>query len=337
MREIKRFLLPAGWAAVVAVVLVLERGVRGRHRALAPVLAVVVLAVGLGERLRADTRKVKAPPPPRTYALLAESTGSGGLLELPFDHWGRIKSVHRMLWQPAHGRPIVAGKTGIDPGWYTPARDVFNEFPSEESVLLMRAWGLDTVLERRRAPRGEDAPRSLPEGLVWRGLREERGGKGEWHLFDLVRLDAPRTLAPEPPPGPGEWRRPSASSEADLAAGRATDGSLDTAAEILDSDGLLLVPPERSVVAVLLDYGPGRFNRIPRDLRVLGLESGGWRDLTPAQAGTLLRARAADQLLRQQSARLVIPLQANTAGRLRLVSSSAPWDLPEVRVRLRLP
>ena len=34
----------------------------------------------------------------------------GGLLELPFDPWGRINSVKRMLWQPAHGRPIVAGK-----------------------------------------------------------------------------------------------------------------------------------------------------------------------------------------------------------------------------------
>ena len=295
----------------------------------------MILAVGLGERLQADTRKVRAPPPPLTYALLADSRGTGGLLELPFDPWGRIRSVHRMLWQPSHGRPIVAGKTGIDPGWYTPAREVFNEFPSEESLHLMRAWGIDTVLERRPASRPRDRHESLPQGLAGRGRQGERGGRGEWHLFDLLEASGvANPLLSEPSPGPGEWRRLSPAASTDAEAARATDGSMHTAGEVSDPEGLVLVPPGGSLVALELDYGPGRFNRVPRDLQVLGLESGEWRDVTPIGAGVFLRARAAHQLLTQQSARLVIPLRASTAGRLRLVSTSTPWDLPEVRARV---
>jgi hypothetical protein len=331
MRELKRFLLPAGWAAVVALVLVLERALRGRHRALAPVLAVAVLAVGLGERLRADTRKVNVPRPPAPYSLLADSTGTGGLLELPFDHWGRIKSVHRMLWQPSHGRPVVAGKTGIDPGWYTPARDVFNEFPSEESLLLMRAWGLDTVLERRREPRD---PGDLPESLAWRGRHDDPRGRGEWGLMDLLPRDEASALAAEPTVGPGEWLRPRPVSVGDTAAVLATDGSAETSATVEDPVGLVLsIPGGVEIHALELDYGPGRFNRVPPSLRVLGLESGGWRELTSQGGAPHLRARAAHLLLTTQAARLVVPLRPSAARQVRLVSPSVPWDVPEVRVR----
>ena len=331
MRELKRFLLPAGWAAVVAATLALELHLRGRPRWLAPLLATTVLAVGLGERLRADTTKVFAPPVPETYALLQESSGTGGLLELPFDHWGRIKSVHRMLWQPSHGRPIVAGKTGIDPGWYTPARDVFNEFPAEESLLLMDAWGLDTVLDHRSRP-GDPVP-ALPEGLVLRGREVGANERWEWRLFDLVPGLARPTLGPEPPAGPGTWQTPSPPSGDDAAA-RATDGSPDTAAEVVDQEGLLLTLPEGVAAAVEIDYGAGRFSRVPPQLRVLGFVDGEWQDLTDEGSGTFLRARAAHQLLRRQSARLVVTLRPSEARQLRLVSTGVPWDAPEVRVRV---
>ena len=121
LRELNRCLLPAGWLAVVAAVLTLERRLRtlpaARARALANALAALVLLLGLAERLVADTRKGTAPEPPDGYSLLRQSAGQGGVLELPFDPWGRIDSVYRMLWQPSHGRPIVAGRTGIEPGW----------------------------------------------------------------------------------------------------------------------------------------------------------------------------------------------------------------------------
>jgi len=114
----------------------------------------------------------------------------------------------------------------------------------------------------------------------------------------------------------------------------ATDGSVETAGEVTDPEGLLLVLPDGEGVGALeLDYGPGRFSRVPPELKILGLESGEWRDLTPGVGAAHLRARAAHQLLTDQSARLVIPLLPNAARRLRLVSDSVPWDLPEVRVR----
>jgi hypothetical protein len=309
----------------------LEVRLRGRPRAVAPVLATLVVAVGLGERLQADTRKVSVPPPPDPYALLEDSRTIGGLLELPFDQWGGIRSVHRMLWQPSHGRPIVAGKTGIDPAWYTPARAVFNEFPSEESVLLMRAWGLDCVLDRRSSP----LQGPLPVGVVVRGRRWTPGRDGEWTLLDVLPGGSPDTLAREPVPGPGAWQTPSIVGDPAGDAGAAADGSLDTAAEVARPEGVRLAVPQGGVVtAVQLDYGSGRFSRVPPDLSVLGLVDGEWRELKEGSGGAFLRARAANQFLRNRSAQLVIPLATSPAREIRLVSRGGPWDVPEVRLRV---
>jgi hypothetical protein len=327
LRELKRFLLPAGWAAVVALVLTLELHLRRRPRALAVGVATALLALGIGERLRADTKKVSAPPIPLTYALLEGSSGTGGLLELPFVAWGRVRAVHRMLWQPEHGRPVVAGKTGIDPAWYTPARAVFNEFPSEESVRLMRSWGLDSVLDPR--PGVPEGP--LPDGVVLRGRQNERGGGRAWRLFDLVPHESSAALPPEPEPGPGTWRTPEAAGGV-----AAVDGRTETAAEIASPRGLeLRLPGWETVSAVELDYGAGPFNRVPSRLSVLVLVDGVWTDVTRPPSGLLLRARAADQLLWHQSARLVVTLQPSPVRGLRVVSEDVPWDLPEVRVRVR--
>jgi hypothetical protein len=114
------------------------------------------------------------------------------------------------------------------------------------------------------------------------------------------------------------------------------DGSTQTAVEVTTTLGLeLLLPATQAVGAVELDYGAGRFNRIPSRLSVLGLVDGEWTDLTRSPSGALLRSRAADQLLWHQSARLVVALQPSPVRGLRLVSENVPWDLPEVRVRVR--
>lgn len=326
LREVRRFLLPAGWAAVVAATLALELRLRGRSRALAPAVAAVVLGVALAERLQADTRKAFVPPPPPPYELLRQSGRSGGLLELPFVNWGRIVSVHRMLWQPSHGRPIVAGQTGFDPGWYAPARLVFNEFPSEESLLLLRAWGVDSVLDARVG-----AEPAWPEGVLLRGRRSVPGSKGEWRLLDVLPGGDRDRLGPEPAPDTGAWERPAASGAE--AAALAADGSVETAVEITRPEGLLLVA-SGDVSAVELDYGRGRFVRVPPSLRVLGLVGDEWLDLTEEPTGAHLRARAANQLLKDRTARLVVRLRPGRVSKLRLVSADVPWDLPEVRVRV---
>jgi hypothetical protein len=83
---------------------------------------------------------------------------------------------------------------------------------------------------------------------------------------------------------------------------------------------------------VELDYGTGRFSRVPQQLQILTLVAGEWRDVTQPPTGALLRARAADQLMKHRRARLVITLRTNSARQLRLVSGGAAWDLPELRV-----
>ena len=309
MRELKRYLLPAGWAIVVTTAIALELRLRALPRAVGPALAAALLAIGLAERADADTRKASLPPLPDGYELLRGSARSGGLLELPFDEWGRIASIHRMLWQPRHGRPVVAGRTGLDPAWYSPAHAVFNSFPSDESLLLLRAWGVDSVLDTR----------------------------GEWRLVDLPpRGDAETALA-EPAVPEGAWESPAvANGGAASDAARATDGSTETAQEVGDPEGVAFaLPPGKAASAVEIDYGAGRFGRVPAELRVLGRSGAGeWLDLADPQSARLLRARAANQLLRRRTARLVVLLRPGAATELRLVSAQLPWDLPELRVRL---
>ncbi len=327
LRELKRFLLPAGWAAVMAATLSLEARLPRRPEALAPVLAALILALGLGERVRADTRSVSVPPLPDYYSLLRGARTSGGLLELPFDPWGRISSVKRMLWQPEHGRPIVAGKVSLDPAWYTPAGEVFELFPSEESVRLVRAWGITSILDARPDAWREALPPRLPEGLLLRS--EFDRPEGPARLFEVALSGAPGALA-EPATGAGAWRTPEAVSPA---ARLASDGSFDSAATVEGPEDLLLVPPLGArVSAIELDYGPGRFSRVPPRLRVLAREADVWSDVALEASGERLRARAADQLLRTRRARLVIALRPYAGGPLRLVADAGPWDLPEVRL-----
>lgn len=329
LRELKRFLLPAGWAAVVAATLSLELRLPRRPAALAPALAALVLALGFVERSRADTRSVGVPPLPDYYALLQRSETSGGLLELPFDPWGRISSVRRMLWQPRHGRPIVAGKVSLDPAWYTPAGEVFERFPSQESVLLLRAWGVTSVLDARPDAWREPLPARLPDGLVLRA--EHDRSEGPARLFDVVLEASPLALS-EPEPGEGRWQSPDAAATAPSHR-PAVDGSLDTAASIEAGDAPVFVVPAGAAASALeLDYGSGRLSRVPRALQVQARVEGRWTDVTREPAGSLLRARAADQLMRTRRARLVIALRPHAAGPLRLVAGKDAWDLPELRV-----
>jgi hypothetical protein len=313
----------------VAATLSLELRLPRRPTALAPALAALVLALGFVERSRADTRSVGVPPLPDYYARLQRSETRGGLLELPFDPWGRISSVRRMLWQPRHGRPIVAGKVSLDPAWYTPAGEVFERFPSEESVLLLRAWGVTSVLDARPDAWREPLPARLPDGLVLRAEHDRSAGSAR--LFDVVLEASPEALS-EPEPGAGRWQSPDAAATAPTHR-PAVDGSLDTAASIEAGDAPVFVVPAGAAASALeLDYGSGRFSRVPRLLQVQARVEGRWTDVTREPAGALLRARAADQLMRTKRARLRIALRPQAAGPLRLVAGADAWDLPELRV-----
>jgi hypothetical protein len=326
LRELKRCLLPAGFFAIVAGALAIERRVHGTVSRAATALASLVIVVAATERLSADTRKASVSELPPAYALLRQSQGTGGLLELPFDDWGRIDSVHRMLWQPAHGRPVVAGRTGIEPAWYHPAQQVFGEFPSEECLRLLRSWRIDTVLDTREV----ETPQV--DGIAQRAeLKAPAGRRSDatWRVIDVV---AGAALPAEPEPGPGEWRTPTAAVPASALA---VDGSAETAAE-LDAGAVgveVELPPGASVGALELLYR-GRFVRVPRELRISAQSSDGeWREVA-TDGAVFLRARAADLQLRKQGARLVVPIAVSGARRLRLASAGEPWDLPELRIRV---
>ena len=97
--------------------------------------------------------------------------------------------------------PIVAGQTGLDPGWYSPARQVFNEFPSEESLLLLRAWGIDSVLDARAG----DEP-SWPEGVLLRGRRSAPGSEGACSTCSPGAIGTVSVRSLHPMPGRGRGR-----------------------------------------------------------------------------------------------------------------------------------
>ena len=129
--------------------------------------------------------------------------------------------------------------------------------------------------------------------------------------------------------GGGRCRRPAPGATL------ASDGSLDTAIEAIEPAGLVVATPSGFIPrAIELDYGSGRFSRVPASLRVLGRDGGEWSELTDAATGRHLRARAAYQLMRLRSARLVIRLRPGPARELKLVADAGPWDLPELRLRL---
>jgi hypothetical protein len=329
LRELKRFLLPAGWAAVTAVALSLHERLRGVPHRLGPALAGLALALAILERAQADTRSVGAPAPPAYYGLLARSQTGGGLLELPVDQWGRISSVRRMLWQPSHGRPIVAGKVSLDPAWYTPAMAVLAEFPSAESLLLLQAWNVGAVLDARPESWRAPLPARLPAGLQPRG--EWARAEGAVRLFDVVATGEPSALA-EPDPGPVLRIRPDPAAAAPSHRA-AADGTTGTAASFHDGEPAVFVPSVAAeATAIELDYGSGRASRVPARLEVQAFLAGAWRDVTLAPTGSLLRARLADQLLRRRRGRLVVRLREPVTGPIRLVASSGAWELPELRL-----
>ena len=336
MRELWRCLMPTGWAVVFATALSLERRVRHLPKVIAPILAIAVLVLSFGGCLGIELKRIIIPSPPDGYELLQRSRGQGGLLELPYPRWNQIYSIRRMYWQPSHGRPVVSGYTGFGPGWYRSARDCFNSFPSPESLFLIRAWNIDTVLIGEGCPGlgpaiRADPARGLPRGVVFRGRR------GNWMLFDIR---PGRTQLPHvsPPDGELAWTAPLHASEEDSSSGTfslASDGSVSVAdaAIVTDPQGIgFRVPDGNKLRAVELDYGRGGLFIVPLRVRVMGLVRGRWRDLTVNPSGRFLRARAADLLMRRAPAKLIVHVRASEATGFRLAASNRRWHLPELRL-----
>ncbi len=331
LRELRRCLMLTGWTFVFATALSLERRVRHFPKVVPPILAIAVLALSFGGFLGIELKTVNMPSLPDGYELIRRSKGQDGLLELPYTRWNQIYSVRRMYLQPSHGRPIVSGYTGFAPGWYRSAHACFNSFPSPESLFLIRAWNIDTVLIGPGWPRTIDPARRLPRGVVFRGRR------GNWMLFD-IRPGRKQLPHVSPPDSELVWTAPLHASAEDSSSetfSLASDGSVSVsdAAIVTDPQGIgFRVPYGKKLRAVELDYGRGELFIVPLRVRVMGLVRGQWRDLTVNSTGRFLRARAADLLMQSTPAKLIINIRSSEASEFRLVASNRRWHLPELRL-----
>jgi len=77
---------------------------------------------------------------------VARSRGTGGIYVHPLTEWNTLPAALMMPTAKAIGRPIVDGYLGIEPPWYEYAATVLRKFPDPESMWLLSAWKVDTVV-----------------------------------------------------------------------------------------------------------------------------------------------------------------------------------------------
>jgi hypothetical protein len=118
-------------------------------------------------------------PPPRVYAWLAAQSGDAPVIELPilpndglFQRPKFDDSVY-LLRSTAHWRPLVNGYAGTEPPGYVKVREAMKDFPSQESIGLLRALGVRYAIVHLRGlgpNRRKSMEDRLGEGIV--SLRE---------------------------------------------------------------------------------------------------------------------------------------------------------------------
>jgi hypothetical protein len=261
---------------------------------------------------------------PDGYRLLDASTEKGGLLELPLIRWNNRLAVFRMAWQREHGRPIVDGMTSQAPPWFRHAREVFNTFPSDECLWLMRRWRIDSVLISEPFREIETAALSRGDGI-------QRGVLKDWKLYDIKSKNV-AAFATDDLAETFEWKTPKTAPNRQALL---TDGATYyTKAVELDADENLEfeINKDKTLNAIKIDYGYGFNARIPSRIEVEGLINGRWEKVVSHKSGRFLRARAADLLLHRKPARLVITVKPVRASRFRLRAERKSWHIPELRV-----
>ena len=325
LREIKRFLAPAGWFLVVGAVLALNHRFKDISRWVLVSASIFIVLLAVFDRAGADLVGAEINPLPDGYKLLESSTKSSGLLELPLQNTMSMEPIQRMGWQREHGRPILSGYTGYPPAWYPHAMYVFNGFPSAESLWLAKKWGIESVLIS-----GCDEPIGNTSGLQDDLIL--RGKSGSLCLYDIESSAEPQNF--DSRPGGLNWVVPAIRASRKRQA-RIGDGSttLGSSIRIESAEGLeFRIPDGRSLVAVEIDYGYGLLTNIPSDIRLMGIAGDREFDLTRGGSGRFLRARAADLLMNRKPVRLIIVAQPNRITRFRLVANRPGRHVPELRV-----
>lgn len=97
-----------------------------------------------------------AEPVPAIYLWLKAQPGNDPVVELPilpndglFQRPRFDDSVY-LLWSTTHWKPLMNGYAGTEPQGYGRVRDVMKDFPSGESIALLRSMGVRHVLVHLR-------------------------------------------------------------------------------------------------------------------------------------------------------------------------------------------
>jgi hypothetical protein len=130
---------------------------RVRRRAIAALLAGAAAAVVVVDTrtLHESTPLTWLPGPrdlPPAVELAARSSPGGGLLHLPYGHWG--SEVLYMMWALHHRHPLVNGYTAIMPRF----GPVMRSFPAPATQQALAEIGVTHVLLHPRAQTGFGAP-----------------------------------------------------------------------------------------------------------------------------------------------------------------------------------
>ncbi|HUX08696.1 MAG TPA: hypothetical protein VMX35_15455 [Acidobacteriota bacterium] len=326
LRALYRIIPLAGFFLALGLVLKLEKGLRGRPYWLAATVSALVILAGFAGWTGSSFGEAQFRKMPEGYSLLAQSKGKGGLLELPLTEWNSHLAMYRMLWQREHGRPIVAGVNSLAPPWFEHAREVFNSFPSRESIWLLRRWNVGSVLAGSSLLSGKDAP-TRDSDLVQVGIRDGMV------LFDIKPVEGGAVFDDEELTGTLTWTIPIVDS-AELSTQLGDGVTFHKRAVALKAGETLMfrVDSGQRLAAVMIDYGYALAARIPSSLKIFAESGGEWRDITKGRSGTHLRARAADLLLNRKPARLVVQVKPSRATKFRIRGYRDIWHLPELRI-----
>jgi hypothetical protein len=329
LRFLYRITATASLFLIAGLALRLDMHAKAKHERLVPVFSAFLIIISFAGWIGAGFGEVASPALPEGYSLLKDSSGRGGLLELPLPVWTSHLAVYRIVWQREYGRSIVDGSSSLEPPWFAHAREVLNSFPSQESIWLLRRWKVGSVLAQSDFLKGGGTLLTNKKGVVFEGSR------GGMVLFDIDITSESHGFRDDQLSDSARWLVPHFNSPA-IAARLSDRITFHTKSIVLKSGQTLdfRIDPGDRLEAVMIDYGFALGAEIPSSLKVLAELDGEWRDITKGRTGGFLRSRTADLLLNRKPAKLVIEVKQVRATRFRLHGYRASWQLPELRVML---
>ena len=150
---------------------------RARWRRLAGGAAALLIVLEYWSAPLPLAQAYTASPTPEVYRWLAEQPADVSVLELPIDVYPAFSHDILYLGQSTrHWRRLVNGYSGIFPPGYLALSRMMQDFPSQETVDVLRRLGVDYVIVHRDQLPPDQLERFTPdfytelEGLTWAGV-----------------------------------------------------------------------------------------------------------------------------------------------------------------------